>query len=244
MKNVLCVLALLGLSLAAFHRVGANEFLATLEESDRVLDTPASEGFEGEGLVWAWTTTRGGRYQPLAWTLHVVSFGVFGNDAGKHQWTVALLHGLAAALFFLAFAAWTRAPAPSFVGAALFAVHPLALEAVAMPSGRGLVLAGLFVALSLLWYTQHVRRRAERGGAARLYLSLLAFVAALLCHPAAAVFALVPLLLTPDPGEENENRPLPGERLVFLFVGFAGAGAAILLAPSSGLGVVERKLGA
>ena len=153
------------------------------------------------------------------------------------------MHALAAALFFLAFVSWTGAFVPSFIGAGLFAVHPVAVEAVAMPSGRGLILAGIFVALSLLLYTLHARQRAERGASAQLYLSLCAFVLAVLSHPAAVVFALVPLLLTPDPSDENESRPLPGERLLFLVVGLVAGGVALFLAPASELGFVDRLIG-
>ncbi len=243
MKNALAMLALFGLSLAVFQSVADNEFLGVLDRADQIFDTPASTGFDGGGLAWAWTTTHGGTYQPLAWTSHVFCFAVFGAEPGAQHMFSALLHALAAAFLFLAFLAWVGGFWSSFAGAALFAVHPAAVEAIALPSARGLLLGALFAAISLAFYGRHVRDRAERAGATRLCLALLAFVLALLSHPALAAFALVPLLLAPDTSAENESSPRPGERFSFLFLGLIAAVAAIVIAPASGLSMGERILG-
>lgn len=245
-RNALAVVALIGLSLSVFQRVGRNEFLGGLEEVDLIHNTPVSAGFEGAGLRWAWSTTRGGTYQPLSWTSHALAFGMLGNDGGSQHLVSAVLHAIAAGLFFLAFVTLSASFWTSFLAAALFGLHPLAVEAVSFPPARGLVLGAVFLALTLALYAEHARRPAGERRPSCFWLALFCFVLGLLAHPAVAVFGLVVMVLPlPAAGGVGGGafRPPLGERLAFLVPGLLAGGIALVLASPAPLLTPGQRFG-
>jgi tetratricopeptide (TPR) repeat protein len=98
---------------------------------------------------------------------------LFGLDAAAHRRTSALLHALAAALFYLAFRSMTRAPGASLLAVALFALHPLRVESVAWVAERKDVLAGCLAGAVLLAYAGYARRPSlGRMSAVLLFMAL------------------------------------------------------------------------
>lgn len=75
---------------------------------------------------------------------------------------------------------------PAFVGAALFAIHPIQVEAVAWVTGMRDLLAGLFAVIALWQYTL-----AASGRRACWFGAAVAFAAALLSKPAAVVLPVM-----------------------------------------------------
>jgi tetratricopeptide (TPR) repeat protein len=83
----------------------------------------------------------------------------------------------------------------AFLGALLFAVHPVAVESVAWISEFKGLAACLFCLASTRLYLDHVRPGPGRLGRHAFVLSFLAFILALLCKPTAAVLPfLLPVL--------------------------------------------------
>ncbi|MBI3267562.1 MAG: tetratricopeptide repeat protein [Planctomycetes bacterium] len=89
-----------------------------------------------------------GSYRPIAALSVAVDFALWGAAAPGHHATSVLLHLLVTLAAFALFRRLVPADA-AFVGAALFAVHPVHTEAVTALSNRGDVLATLFVLASL-----------------------------------------------------------------------------------------------
>jgi len=167
------------------HRCG---FLR-LDDDVYVTDNPlVREGLTLEGLRWALRSTDADNWHPLTWVSLMLDVSVFGLDPrGMHAVNVAL-HALSAALLFLALHRLTGERGASALVAALFAVHPLRVEAVAWVAERKEVLAGLFFMLTLIAYTRHARR----PGTGSYLLVAAALAAGLLAKP---MLVSVPALL-------------------------------------------------
>ena len=83
---------------------------------------------------------------------------LFGFDPGAFHLGNAVLHAANAGLLLLVLARLTGARWRSALAAALFALHPLHVEAVAWASERKEVLAAFFGLLALLAYARHAAR--------------------------------------------------------------------------------------
>jgi tetratricopeptide (TPR) repeat protein len=158
-------------------------------------------------VSWAFTTFLLGVYQPLGWLLLEVQYVLFGLEARGYHLTSLLLHAAnAVALYALTVALLVRCRPDLFlnrpwaraIGAglatALFAVHPLRVEAVAWVSAQSYLPCALCAVLAVLAYL----RAALEGPAPRwgwLAGSLALFAAALLCKAAAVGLPAVLLIV-------------------------------------------------
>jgi protein O-mannosyl-transferase len=102
-----------------------------------------------------------------------------------------LLHTTAAVLVFLLLAELSGSVWPAWVGAMLFALHPLQVEPVAWVSGMNNLLCGVFSVAALWQYVLYARR----GAAWRLSVATLLYAAALLSKPTAVVLPLLTVAL-------------------------------------------------
>ena len=105
-------------------------------------------GLTFETFRWAITSTYA-NWHPLTWMSHALDYQLFGLNAGGHHFVSVLFHALNVILLFGLLARATGRLGPSFVAAALFAVHPLNVESVAWISERKNVLSTTFLLLSL-----------------------------------------------------------------------------------------------
>lgn len=111
-----------------------------------------SLGLSREGVAWAFSTLQGSNWFPLTRLSWLLDYELAGLDAKRFHTTSLLLHALATAVLFLALSRLTGARARSAFAAALFGLHPLAVESVAWAAGRKDPLAGVFFALALWAY--------------------------------------------------------------------------------------------
>ena len=116
------------------------------------------EGITAEGVVRAFTTTETAFYQPLTLLSHMLDCAFFSRHAWGHHLSNVVLHTINTVLLFLALCALTRAAWRSALVAALFALHPLAVESVAWVSQRKDTLSTLFLFAMLLAYAGYARR--------------------------------------------------------------------------------------
>jgi tetratricopeptide (TPR) repeat protein len=144
----------------------------------------------GEDMLALETGTRTGFYRPLAGLSLLADQAIFGNRPFGFHVTNLLLHILATCLV-LFLASQARLSAPAALGAAaLFAVHPVHVEAVAWISGRFDLLCGALYLLALWLFG---RAHAQRSSA--FYAgSLLAGAAALLSKEMALTLPAAVLL--------------------------------------------------
>jgi protein O-mannosyl-transferase len=125
---------------------------------------------------------------PLAAASHRLDVSLFGlTPAGPHVVNVAL-HAMNAALLLALLLRTTGALVPSLVVTALFALHPLRVEAVAWIAARTDVLSALFALATLHAWVSWVRAPSR--------LSWLAVVAgSVLAMATSPMLAMLPLLL-------------------------------------------------
>ena len=174
----------LGLLLAACLFAYANAWRSGFVSDDQVLrahlaDVSATRGWASVFSHEFFATEGGGRsgfYRPLASLSLLVEQALYGAHPLGYHLTNFILHVLATWLVY-ALSLRTRLPVPAALGAAaLFAVHPVHVEAVAWISGRPDLLCAASYLLSLwLFAVAHTRRSAWRFG-----LALAAGAAALL----------------------------------------------------------------
>ena len=118
---------------------------------------PVQGGLTLAGLVWAFTTRHAGFWIPLTWLSFMVDSQLFGLHPGGFLLTNLLLHLANTLLLFFWLLRTTRALGPSFLVAALFALHPLHVESVAWATERKDVLSTFFWLLTMwayLWYAE------------------------------------------------------------------------------------------
>jgi tetratricopeptide (TPR) repeat protein len=121
------------------------------------------EGLTLDGVAWAFTTFFKSNWHPLAWLSHMLDVALYGLNPGGHHATNLLLHVANSVLLFAVLRSATRAPWPSALVAALFALHPTHVESVAWVAERKDVLSTLFWLLATASYVAYARR----GGVAR-----------------------------------------------------------------------------
>ena len=146
-----------------------------LDDNPRLLQQDLSQ----TGLSWAFTNAF--VWQPVTWLSHQIDFRLFSfQNASRHHLVNLALHLANIALFFWFLVKLTGQRAPSLVAAALFALHPLRVEAVAWVSARGELLATFFVLLAL-----EAHRRQS------WWAVILLGALAMMASPAGAPFAVV-----------------------------------------------------
>jgi protein O-mannosyl-transferase len=136
-------------------------------------------GLTAEGVRYAFTAIHGGNWHPLTTLSHQLDVELFGlAPLGPHAVNLAL-HALAAVLAFGVLASLTGALGPSWITAALFAIHPLRVESVAWISERKDVLSAVFFWLTLAAYARWCARPSPR----RYALTAVALVLGLMAKP-------------------------------------------------------------
>jgi tetratricopeptide (TPR) repeat protein len=209
-----------------FASTARHEFVS-LDDPSYVLDNPmVRRGLTLEGLAWAFASFHSFNWHPLTWLSHMLDVTLFGVAPAGHHLVSASLHGLNAALCFVALRALTGALWSSALIAALFAVHPLRVESVAWVAERKDLLAGLFWMLSLWAYAGY----AHRPSWGRYAAVFAATGLGLLSKPVVVTLPVILLLL--DFWPLGRIRPLTRsimEKLPLLAL-CAGASLATLLA--------------
>lgn len=157
-----------------------DERIHTLERPGRLL----------RASYWSFDEERLALYRPFVTLSFAVDWAILGGKPrGFHQ-TNALAHALVSSLVFLLLAGFSSLPA-ALAGGALFAAHPVHVEAVANIVGRADIFsAGFIFAAMMAW-----SRLAPRGAAVVITVPLL-FLLALGSKESAVM--LPPLLVLLD----------------------------------------------
>ena len=133
-------------------------------------------------------------YRPLLDLSHLVTYQLFGLNAGGHHLFNITLHALSAAVVLVVLRRLTRDETVALVGALVFAVHPIHMQAVQVSGLRADVLATpLFLAAILC----HLRLRDRPDKAPFVWAGLAAgsYFLSLTAKEAGATLPLVVLFL-------------------------------------------------
>lgn len=162
-------------------------------------------GLTLQGVYLAFASAHEANWIPLTWLSHALDVSLFGFDARWHHTTNVMLHLLNSSLLLLVLHKLTGSIWRSFTVAALFAVHPLHVEAVAWITSRKDTLSGLFFMLTLLAYHAYARSPIL----SRYLVVLLLFVCGLCSKSMLVSVPFVLLLLDFWPLRRGESLAVP-----------------------------------
>ena len=229
------------------------------DDDENFLKNPDYRGLGVAQVKWAWTTFWVGVYQPLAWLLFEVQYVLCQLDPRGYHLTNVLLHVANAVVLYVLTVVllircrpdfclsnpWTLSIIAGFA-TALFAVHPLRVEAVAWVSCQPYLPCILFSMLAVLAYLQAFPADSRpRWG--WLLGSFFLFVTAVLFKAVAVTLPAVLLILDFYPlrrfGDGSGRwwrasawKPL-AEKIPFVIVSLVFMGLAIAAKPQSKLPV-------
>jgi len=235
MRRAPLVCLLLAAAVAAVYGRSLSFGFVGYDDPDFLERNPqVSAGLTGAGAAWALTAVVAANWHPVTLLSHMLDAELFGTRAAGHHATNLAFHALNACLLFAGLCAATRARWPSAFAAALFALHPLNVEAVAWVSQRKTLLSTTFALLVLLAWGAWARRRgAWRYG---LVAGLLAL--GLAAKPMLVTLPLALLLVDFWPlGRLRAARELwlrLAEKLPLLLLGAAAAAVAFQVQRASG----------
>ena len=229
--RILALVALLMVcgSLALYSQTSGFGYVAFDDES-YVADNPhLRPPINAAAVRWAFTTGYMANWHPFTWLSYMLDAALFGSKPGLAHLVNAFLHGLNAAILFLALVSLTGRHIPALFAALLLLVHPLHVESVAWIAERKDVLFGLFWWLAAWAYAGYARKKSIW----RYALVILAFAASLMSKPMAVTLPCALLLLDYWPLNRCSS-PRDALRLVLekipLFALSAGASAITFLA--------------
>lgn len=147
-------------TIAVYCPVHRHPFVNYDDEGYITKNAHIQSGLNWPTVSWAFTTDHESNWHPLTWLSHALDCQLFKlNPAGHHD-TNLLLHVGNVLLLFLVLRRATGSVGPSFMVAALFALHPLNIESVAWIAERKNLLSMLFYLLALgayRWYAREPR---------------------------------------------------------------------------------------
>jgi tetratricopeptide (TPR) repeat protein len=187
---------------------------ANLDDQGYVYENlQVQSGLTWSTIKWAFTTLDDSNWHPLTWLSHTVDCQLFGIDpAGHHEMNV-IWHVIDAVLLFWVLLQATGYLGRSFMVAALFALHPINVEAVAWVAERKTMLSTFFFLLALAAY----RWYASRPKVGRYAVVAFLFACGLMAKPQIITLPCVLLLwdywplrrMFPGLREAPDDEPLP-----------------------------------
>ncbi len=236
-----------GLVTALVYLPALSNGFVSWDDPEVLLENLHVRRLDATSLRWMWSSFHTGNWIPLTWLSHALVYRVARLDPWAHHAANVALHVLNTGLVFLlarALLARARerglsgpdprhAPWAAATASLLFGLHPLHVESVAWIAERKDVLYTPFFLLAMLaalWRPQAPERRRWPA-----WLTLLAFLLALLAKPMAVTLplALLALDVWPLGRRPSEWRAALVEKAP-LFVVAAASAAVTVLAQSAG----------
>ena len=156
-RTLLLGIVLILITIAVYSPVHGYTFFS-LDDHFYVLDNVhIHNGLDWTTVRWAFTSFDHANWIPLSFLSHALDYQLFGPDPAGHHDVNMILHALNAALLFWVLKRATGYVGRSFMVAALFALHPVNVEAVAWVAERKTVLSMFFFLLALeayRWYAK------------------------------------------------------------------------------------------
>lgn len=181
-------LLLIVLTFAAYAPTIAFEF-TNWDDQMNVYNNPHLQPVTTQTFRFFWTEPYGRLYAPIAYSSLAADALIWGIEPAGFHATNTALHAVCVGLvFLLLLRMFDGDKGAAVVGALLFALHPLQVEAVTWVTGRKDLLAGILSVSSILMYL----RWRRRGGMVACAAAILLFCLAVLSKPSAVS---VPIML-------------------------------------------------
>jgi Tfp pilus assembly protein PilF len=157
-RTLVLSLLLMLLTLALYNPLTHSAFINYDDNRYVTENSHVRAGLAWSTVKWAFTSFDQANWHPLTWISHALDCQLFGlNPAGHHLSSVAL-HAINVVLLFLLLIWSTRRTGPSFLAAALFALHPFNVESVAWIAERKNLLSTTFFLLTLRAYGRYAQK--------------------------------------------------------------------------------------
>jgi Tfp pilus assembly protein PilF len=212
-RLVIFLAALLALGTAAIYAPAIRNGFVNLDDPEYVTHNPHVLG----GLTWAdvrWalgSSYPSSNWHPLTWISHMLDVQLYGRNPAGHHFTSVLLHIFGVVLLFLLIELATGRALRSAAVAALFAVQPLNVEAVAWISERKSVLCVFFFLLAIGAYGWY----AKKPGVGRYLWVVLFFGLGIMAKVMVIPFPFALLLLDYWPLGRLPGIDAQGPRTIF-----------------------------
>ena len=152
-------------------------------------------------------------YQPVAWISHMIDVELWGLDPGKHHLSSVFIHLVNAMLLFFLLKSLGGSFMKSALATALFAFHPVNVDAVSWIAERKTLVSAFFWFLAMGSYLIYVRK----PGVLKYMLMAFLFTLGLLTKPVMITFPCALLLLDIWPLERVYlKKPLDLQRMIRL----------------------------
>ena len=199
-----------------------NNGFANIDDNSYVVDNTDIRSISLHNLEKIFSSKYVDNYQPLTMLTYMVEYHFFQLNPSVYHVTNLLLHIVNCLLIFALIYALSGQYLLSLLVAILFAVHPMRVESVAWIAERKDVLSSLFYFVSLLLYTQYLKKEKARF----YYLCAFSLLCSLLSKPMAVSQPFVLLLI-----DYISNKKLTVKMLLakVLFIVIAALFASIAL---------------
>lgn len=229
---------LLILTFVAFSQARHNDFFE-YDDNQYVTNNPeVQHGITRESLAWAFTTGHASNWHPLTWISHMLDCRLYGLNPGGHHLTSLWIHMANVLFLFLLLRRMTSAVWPSAFVAAVFAVHPLAVESVAWVAERKNVLSTFFWFLTMWLHVSY----AARPSPTRYLAVAVALALGLMAKPMLVTLPLVLLLADFWPLKRFESRSprdLVVEKIPLLAISASSSWVTILVQRNYAAAAIE-----
>jgi len=160
LRTVAFLAVLLAVATAALYATAMRNGFVNLDDPEYVTSNPyVMGGLTWRDIQWAMGSNYpSSNWHPLTWISHMADIQMYGLNPAGHHFTNVLLHILDVVLLFLLIESATGRALRSAAVAALFAVQPLNVEAVAWIAERKSVLCVLFFLLAIGAYGWYVKK--------------------------------------------------------------------------------------
>jgi tetratricopeptide (TPR) repeat protein len=187
---LICLILTL-ITFTVFCQVRTFKFI-TFDDPVYVTENPGIQaGLTLNAVKWAFTTGYANFWHPLTWLSLMLDWQLFGSGPAGFHLTNLLIHIANTLLLFIVLKKMTNALWQSAFVAALFALHPLHVEAVAWVAERKEVLSAFFWILTMWAYLRYVKQ----PNIFRYFLTMLIFALGLMAKPMLITLPFVFLLL-------------------------------------------------
>jgi protein O-mannosyl-transferase len=166
------------------------------DDSIMLRDNPLMREVSWHAIAAMWSKPLLGLYTPMSYTLWLFVAGISRVATGQldpnlfHALNIAL-HAVCAALVFALLDQLFQRRSAAFIGAMLFALHPLQVEPAAWAAGMNNLLAAAFALASLNLYI----RAARHASRFAMVASIVCAILAMLSKPTAIVLPILAVIL-------------------------------------------------
>jgi len=209
-KQTIALLFLAALVLSVYWQVRSHEFVYFDDQLYVTDNRHVKQGLTPASVRWAFTNTETGHWHPLTWLSHMLDYELYRLNPAGHYGTNLIIHLLNVFILLIVLNKMTGRFWPSYLVAALFALHPLNVESVAWVAERKNILSTTFWLMTMLCYWGYVRH----PGVTRYLMLIAVFALGLMTKPMLVTLPFVLLLLDFWPLGRTDLKSIPRQIVI------------------------------